>query len=203
MPDVEYDVVVVGGGAAGMTAGLYSSRAGLKTVLLERLMPGGQIVNAEKIENLPGFPDGLSGSELGALLHEQATRYGLEVQLLEVTGVEPVELGWTVHTSDEDITARAVIIAGGSTLRRLGVPGEERLHGSGVSYCATCDGVFFTDQIVAVAGGGDSALDEALVLTEFASSVIIFTGAIDSGARRCCRTGCWPIPRSRSAGTPA
>ena len=174
MADREYDVAVVGGGTAGMTAGLYASRAGLKTVLLERMMPGGQIVNAEKIENLPGFPDGVSGAELGGLLQEQASRYGLEQELSEVTGLEPDGPDWAVHTYDGDIKAKAVIVAGGSTLRKLGVPGEEKLTGAGVSYCATCDGAFFTDEVVGVIGGGDSALDEALVLTEFASSVMIF-----------------------------
>lgn len=168
MADKEYEVVVVGGGAAGMTAGLYASRAGLKTVLLERMMPGGQIVNAEKIENLPGFPDGIPGHELGPLLMEQATRYGLEIELSEVTGLETQGKSWTVNTYEGDIDA------GGSTLRKLGVPGEEALVGAGVSYCATCDGAFFQDETVGVVGGGDSALDEALVLTEFASRVVVF-----------------------------
>ena len=174
MSERTYDVVIVGGGTAGMTAGLYSSRAGLKTILLERMMPGGQIVNAEKIENLPGFPDGISGAELGPLLQEQATRYGLEEELSEVTGLEPDEPYWTVHTYEGDIMAKAVIVAGGSTLRKLGVAGEKELTGAGVSYCATCDGAFFADEVVGVVGGGDSALDEALVLTEFASDVIVF-----------------------------
>lgn len=174
MADKEYEVVVVGGGAAGMTAGLYASRAGLKTVLLERMMPGGQIVNAEKIENLPGFPDGIPGHELGPLLMEQATRYGLEIELSEVTGLETQGKSWTVNTYEGDIDAGAVIVAGGSTLRKLGVPGEEALVGAGVSYCATCDGAFFQDETVGVVGGGDSALDEALVLTEFASRVVVF-----------------------------
>ena len=174
MVDNAYDVVIVGGGAAGMTAGMYSSRAGLKTVLLERLMPGGQVVNAEKIENLPGFPDGIPGAELGPLLQEQATRYGLEIELSEVMSLEGNEPYWTVESYGGETTAKAVVIAGGSTLRKLGVPGEEAMHGAGVSYCATCDGVFFMDQVVGVVGGGDSALDEALVLTEFASKVIVF-----------------------------
>ena len=174
MTDNVRDVVVVGGGAAGMTAGLYASRAGLDTVLLERMMPGGQIVNAHKIENMPGFPDGLSGPDLGELLQDQATRYGLEVKLAEVEDLEENEPYWGLRTYDGDITAKAVIVAGGSTLRRLGIPGEEELHGAGVSYCATCDGAFFADEVVGVVGGGDSALDEAMVLTEYASRVIIF-----------------------------
>ena len=168
------DVLIVGGGTAGLTAGLYCSRAGLRTLLIERLAPGGQIINADKIENFPGFPDGISGAELGMLLQDQATRYGLEVDLAEVNGLEPDGPGWLAHTYDGSIEAKCMIVAVGSTLRKLGVPGEESLEGAGVSYCATCDGSFFADQVVGVVGGGDSALDEALVLTEFASSVTMF-----------------------------
>ena len=157
-----------------MTSGLYASRAGLKTVLLERLMTGGQIINAETIENFPGFPDGISGADLTGLAQDQATRYGLDLELDEVTGLRQSGSAWTVETYDGEIATRAVVMAGGSTLRRLGVPGEEEKHGAGVSYCATCDGAFFVDQVVGVAGGGDSALDEAMTLTEFASTVIVF-----------------------------
>ena len=174
MQDNTYDLVVVGGGAAGMTAGLYASRAGLKTVLLERMMTGGQVMNAEKIENFPGFPDGISGAEFGPLLQDQAMKYGMEVQISEVTGLRKVNSSWAIDAFGGEYSAEAVIIAGGSTLRRLGVPGEEQLHGAGVSYCATCDGAFFMDQVVGVVGGGDSALDEAIVLTEFASKVVAF-----------------------------
>jgi len=174
MDDGKRDLVIVGGGAAGFTAGLYASRAGLDTLLLERMMPGGQIVNAEMIENLPGFPDGIAGAEVGALLQDQSTKFGLDVELSEVTGLEAGERLWTVRTYDGEITARAVIVAAGSTLGKLGVSGEEELHGAGVSYCATCDGAFFIEETVGVVGGGDSALDEAVVLTEFASRVIIF-----------------------------
>ena len=174
MVSEQYDVAIVGGGAAGMTAGLYASRAGMRTVVLERLMPGGQVINAEKIENLPGFPEGVSGPDFAMLIQDQATRYGAEVELTEVSDLRRDEPFWSLACYGEEVRARAVILAGGSTLRRLGVPGEERLHGAGVSYCATCDGAFFADQAVAVVGGGDSALDEAAVLTEFASRVIVF-----------------------------
>ena len=169
-----YDVVVVGGGAAGLTAGLYACRAGLKAILLERMMTGGQVINAERIENFPGFADGIAGAEFGPLLQEQATRYGLEVELAEVTGLRRRDPLWTVETYGGEYLARAVIIAGGSTLKRLGVPGEEKLYGAGVSYCATCDGPFFVEQVVGVVGGGDSALDEAMALTQFASRVVVF-----------------------------
>ena len=174
MQDNGYDLVIVGGGAAGMTAGLYASRAGLKTVLLERMMTGGQVMNAEKIENFPGFPDGVSGAEFGPLLQDQAMKYGMEIQISEVTGLRQVNSNWAIDAFGGEYSAKAVIIAGGSTLRKLGVPGEEQLHGAGVSYCATCDGAFFMDQVVGVVGGGDSALDEAIVLTEFASKVVAF-----------------------------
>lgn len=174
MPNGIYDVVIIGGGAAGLTAGLYASRAGLKSTLLERLMSGGQVVNAEKIENFPGFPDGISGAEFGPLLQDQAMKYGMEIQLTEVMKLRQQDPYWILETYDGEILAKAVIIAGGSTLRKLGVTGEEELHGAGVSYCATCDGAFFIDQVVGVVGGGDSALDEAMVLTEFASKVIVF-----------------------------
>ncbi len=173
-PEELYDIVILGGGVAGLTAGMYACRAGLKTVLLERMMTGGQIINAEKIDNFPGFPEGISGAEIGPLLQDQATRYGLDIQLAEVEGLRRVNSHWVVDSYSGEYEAKAVIIAGGSTLRKLGVPGEEEMHGAGVSYCATCDGAFFMDQVVGVAGGGDSALDEALVLTEFASKVIIF-----------------------------
>ena len=174
MQEAQYDIVIVGGGAAGLTAGLYACREGLKTALLERMMTGGQVINAERIENFPGFADGISGAELGPLLQDQATRYGLDIQLSEVTGLRQRDPNWVVETYDGELVTRAVIIAGGSTLRKLGVPGERELHGAGVSYCATCDGAFFMDQEIGVVGGGDSALDEAMVLTEFASKVIIF-----------------------------
>ena len=174
MRDNTYDVIIIGGGAAGLTASLYTCRAGLRTLLLERTMPGGQIINAELIENFPGFPDGISGAEMGPLIQDQASRYGLEIQLAEVDGLTRADGGWKASAYGSEYDARAVIIAGGSTLRKLGVPGEKELHGAGVSYCATCDGGFFTDQVVGVVGGGDSALDEALVLTEYASRVILF-----------------------------
>ena len=174
MPNQTYDLAIVGGGAAGLTAGLYASRAGLKTVLFESLMTGGQVINAETIENFPGFPDGLPGAEFGPLLQDQATRYGLEIRLGEVTALRPEPPLWAIELYGGLEHARAVIYAAGSTLRKLGVPGEQELEGAGVSYCATCDGPFFQGETVGVVGGGDSALDEALVLAEFASSVVVF-----------------------------
>ena len=172
MPD--HDLIIIGGGAAGLTAAIYACRAGIDTLLLERLMPGGQVINADRIENYPGFPDGVSGAELGPLMQRQAMQFGLQIRLAEVDELELRAGEWRVSAYGERIAASAVIIAGGSTLRKLGVPGEEEFYGAGVSYCATCDGGFFQDQTVAVVGGGDSALDEALVLTEYAAKVILF-----------------------------
>jgi thioredoxin reductase (NADPH) len=169
------DLLIIGGGGAGLTAGLYGSRLGLSTLLIERLMTGGQVVNAEMIENFPGFPDGISGAEIGPLLQDQATRYGLEARMSEAIGLRRDEPYWVVDTYDGQIVSKAVVAAAGSTLRKLGVPGEADLKGAGVSYCATCDGAFFMDQEVAVVGDGDSALDEALVLTEFASKVLVLS----------------------------
>ena len=187
MPEQTYDLAIVGGGAAGLTAGLYACRAGLKTVLFESLMTGGQVINAENIENFPGFPDGISGAEFGPLLQEQATRYGLEIRLGEVTALRPESQFWAIELYGGLERARAVIYAAGSTLRKLGVPGEQDLEGAGVSYCATCDGPFFQGETVGVVGGGDSALDEALVLTEFASNVVVFHRGDELGAQQVLR----------------
>ncbi len=172
MSDIN-DIIIIGGGPAGLTAGLYAARARLKTMLIERAVLGGQIVNSERVENYPGFPDGISGFDLIELMRRQAERFELGIRYAEVLGIELRDADKVVKTSDGDHVARAVIIAGGAKLQRLGVPGEERLVGRGVSYCATCDGPFFKGQAVAVIGGGDSAIEEALVLARFASVVYV------------------------------
>jgi thioredoxin reductase (NADPH) len=166
-----YQVVIVGGGPAGLTAGLYCARARFNTLLVERGIIGGQITNAERVENYPGFPQGISGIDLGRLIHEQATNYGLETLRAEVTKVVPRRRHNLISTSEGDLVAEAVVIASGSQYRRLGVPGEDKFVGRGVSYCATCDGPLFRDKKVAVIGGGDTAITDALYLTKFASSV--------------------------------
>lgn len=171
--DRVYDMIIIGGGPAGLSAGLYASRAGLSTLLIEKAIFGGQIANAELVENYPGFPDGISGFELGQLMHQQATKYGLETIATEVTGVELGETGKVVTTTDGHYTAKALIIAGGAEPNKLGVPGEGEFVGKGVSYCATCDGPLFRDRVVAVVGGGDSAVEEGILLTRFASKVTI------------------------------
>ena len=168
-----YDVIIIGGGPAGLTAGLYTSRARLKTLLIERGIVGGKITNAELVENYPGFPDGVDGFELGQLMHQQATKYGLEFVSAEVVALETGEETRSVRTTEGEYAARAVIIAGGSELSKLGVPGEEELVGRGVSYCATCDGPLFKDEAVAVVGGGDAAINEALFLVRFCSRVFV------------------------------
>ncbi|MCK4723942.1 MAG: FAD-dependent oxidoreductase, partial [Dehalococcoidia bacterium] len=168
----KYEVIIIGGGPGGLTAGLYTSRAGLKTLLVERGMFGGQIVNAQRVDNYPGFPEGISGFELASLMHRQATKYGLETAIAEVTGLE---LGRTygILTPDGGFEAGAVIIAAGSEHVKLGVAGEEKLLGHGVSYCATCDGFLFRDRDVAVVGGGDTAITDALELSHHAGNVYV------------------------------
>ena len=169
-----YDVVVIGGGTAGLTAGLFAARYGLKTVILDSFVGGGQIVNAEQLENVPGFVPSIEGHTLAHQLREQAIAAGATLEMAEATGVRVEGESRVVATSSGEFTGKAVIVAAGSSLRKLGIPGEESFEGRGVSHCAACDGPFFTDQVAGVVGGGDSALDEAETLTQFASQVIIF-----------------------------
>jgi len=169
----KYDVVIIGGGPAGLSAGLYTSRDQLNSLLIEKGLVGGQIANAEHVENFPGFPEGISGFELGQLMHQQATKYELKTLVAEVTGIELKEEQKVVKTTEGDFIAKAVIIAGGSERQKLSVPGEEEFTGKGVSYCATCDAAFFKEKPVAVAGGGDVAITEAFHLTKFASKVTV------------------------------
>jgi thioredoxin reductase (NADPH) len=168
----KYQIVIIGGGPAGLTAGLYASRAGLKTLLLERGMFGGQIVNARLVENYPGFPEGISGPELGQFMHRQAAKYKLETLTSEVTGVKR-GLAYEVSSAGGTIQTESIIVAAGSEYRKLGVSGEERLSGRGVSYCATCDGFFFRGRQVAVVGGGDTAITDALELTQHCPKVYV------------------------------
>jgi thioredoxin reductase (NADPH) len=167
-----YDVIIIGGGPAGLTAGLYAARAGLKSLLLERGIFGGQIVNARLVENYPGFPEGISGPELGEFIRRQATKYGLETLTTEVTGVRKGG-AYEVSTTEGNVQTKSIIIAAGSEYRKLDVTGEERLSGRGVSYCATCDGFFFRDREVAVVGGGDTAITDALELAQHCRKVYI------------------------------
>lgn len=169
----DVDLAIIGGGAAGLTAGLYAARERLDAVLLERMGTGGQIINADHVENYPGFPGGLKGYELGPLLAQQVLDAGLRIEYQEAARIGRRDGGLLIETDSTAVSARVAIVAAGSTLARLGVPGEVEFEGRGVSYCATCDGEFFRDQPVAVVGGGDSALDEALYLATVASSVTV------------------------------
>ena len=173
MANREYDVIIVGGGPAGLTAGLYTARARRNSLLIEKVATGGWIINAELVENYPGFPQGINGLELADLMSEQAKKYGLEIFLAEVTGLELKGGQKIAKTTEGDFAAKAVIIAGGSDRVKLGVPGEQEFTGKGVAYCAICDAAFFRDLPVAVAGGGNAAINEALHLSKFASKVIM------------------------------
>ena len=169
----EYEVIIIGGGPAGLTAGLYTSRARLSSLLLEKGVVGGQIVEAELVENYPGFAQGISGMELGQLMYQQAAKFGLKTIIAEATGIKLKEKRKVVKTTEGNFIAKAVVIAGGSQRQKLGVPGEREFTGRGVSYCATCDAPFFQEQQIAIVGGGDSAITEALHLAKFASRVIV------------------------------
>ncbi|MFN8522297.1 MAG: FAD-dependent oxidoreductase [Chloroflexota bacterium] len=168
-----YDVVVIGGGMAGLTAGLFSARLGRSTLVLEPQVPGGHLLNIEKIEDFPGFPQGVPGFEIGPGLQEQAANFGAEFSMETAESIERNGDGWRVVTNGDQHDARAVIVAAGSVPRELGVPGEHDFEGKGISHCASCDGPLMRGATVAVAGGGDSGLQEALTLANFASKVIV------------------------------
>jgi thioredoxin reductase (NADPH) len=167
----QYDCLIVGGGPAGLSAGLYACRAGLKAALLEGMFTGGQIATAHMLENYPGFPEGVGGADFAALVEKQAARFGLEILYEQAEAADIAGPVKTVRTSAGEHTARALILCMGSESRKLGLPGENRLRGRGVSYCATCDGAFFRGKTVAVVCGGDTACDEALYLTRLVEKV--------------------------------
>lgn len=167
-----HDIAVVGAGPAGLTAGIYGGRARLKTLIIESMMPGGQVVVTSHIENYPGVGP-TTGAELTAVMSEQAASFGADVRTAEARSVEVLEDGFAVETSGDTFEARTIIVATGTAYKKLGVPGENEFLGRGVSYCATCDGPFYKDQEIAVVGGGDSALQEALYLTAFAKHVCL------------------------------
>jgi len=167
------ELIIIGGGPGGMAAGLYAGRAELKTLLLEKGMTGGLAATTAHIENYPGFPAGIGGMELAAQMEEQARKFGVEIRNAEVEKLTEEGEGFTVRTDEGDLTTGAVILATGASPSLLGVPGEKEFLGRGVSFCATCDGAFFRDQVVVVVGGGDAAVEEAMFLTRFASRVYI------------------------------
>jgi thioredoxin reductase (NADPH) len=170
---MECDVVIAGGGIAGLTAGLTAARLGRKALVLTGDVPGGQLVSIAKIEGYPGFPEGVPGYDLCPMLQDQAAAAGAEFMMTGLERLDAQDRQWRVTTGEGDILARAVIVATGSSLKKLDVPGEQRLTGNGVSQCASCDAPLFRDRIVAVVGGGDSAMQEALTLAAFASKVIV------------------------------
>lgn len=170
--EMMYDVIVIGAGPAGMTAALYASRSNLSVLLIERGAPGGQLNNTAEIENYPGF-DSIMGPELAMKMYEGTSRFGVENEYGIVNKVENHEDYKEVFTEEKSYQGKSVIIATGCVHRKLGVPGEEVFAGRGVSYCAVCDGAFFRNKKLLVIGGGDSALEEAIYLTQFASEVVV------------------------------
>lgn len=168
-----YDMLVLGGGPAGFTAAIYASRSRLSVLVIEQMLSGGQIATTDKMENYPGFPGGISGFEFGQLLEEQARNFGTEMVLATVEAVSLHSKIKEVKTSEGTFRGRTLLLTTGTRSKPLNVPGEKELKGKGVSYCVTCDGAFFTGRDVMVVGGGDSALEEALVLTKFASKVYL------------------------------
>lgn len=168
-----YDVIIIGSGPAGLTAGLYASRAELKVLLLAGLAPGGQLMLTSDVENYPGFPEGIQGPELMAKMIKQVERFGTKILNENATSVDFKQKPFTVRTESAEFQGKTVIIATGAEANWLGLPNEQRLRGHGVSACATCDGFFFRDKDVVVIGGGDSAMEEANFLTKFAKQVTV------------------------------
>jgi len=173
MKKADFDLVIIGGGPAGLTAGLYAARARLNVILVEKAVPGGQVLTTDWIENYPGFPKGLSGADLVQNITQQTKRFDLNIENNEVISIDCSENVKKVRLSDRTITTHTIIIATGASPRKLGVPGEDRFYGKGVSFCATCDGPFYRDRVVAAIGGGNTAVQESLFLTKFASKVYL------------------------------
>jgi len=171
--DMIYEVIIVGAGPAGLTAGLYASRSKLRTLIIEKKTLGGELMDRELIENYPGYPEGILGPELGSNMLQQVMNYDPEIQFGEVERIETNKDYKVVKTSQGDFKGKAIIIAGGAHPKKLGVPGEQEFTDKGVFYCATCDGPRFTDKVVAVVGGGDSGITEALFLARMVSKVIV------------------------------
>lgn len=168
----EVDQVIIGAGGAGLTAAMYSARARRSTVVFERSVTGGQIATTDLVENYPGFPEGINGLDLSVRLQEQATKFGARMVYEPVNEITVEADGsFALDTADGPYRAHALIVTAGADYNKLGIPGEAKLTGRGVSYCATCDGAFFRDMEVALVGGGDAAMDEALFLTRFVSKV--------------------------------
>jgi thioredoxin reductase (NADPH) len=171
--DERIDVLIVGAGPAGLTAAIYAARSGLRTVVYEKGLPGGLATVTDRIDNFPGFPEGISGLELGQRMHQQAKRFGAIVEPATIDRLRKEDGLVRAVIEDRTAGARTAIVASGSVPKKIGVPGEAELTGKGVSYCATCDGPLYRDTPTAVIGGGDSALQEAIFLTRFSSKVSV------------------------------
>jgi len=169
-----YDLIIIGGGPAGLTAGIYATRGKLDTLLLERLSPGGLVASTEWVENYPGYPEGIVGAELIKKMEEQAAKFGLQTMLYnEVTSVDLKSSIKSVKVDQQEYRSKAVIIASGTEPKKLNIPGEEKFKGRGVSYCATCDGAFFQGKDIVVIGAGSSGIQEGLFLTRFVNSITV------------------------------
>ncbi len=173
-----YDIAIIGAGAAGLTAGIYGKRANKKVIVFEKLAAGGQIINTSKISNYPATP-GITGPEFGQMLTKQAEDLGVKIEYSEVLRIEEKQNYFAITTEDDDYMAKTIIIATGTEPRKLGLPLEDKFIGKGISYCATCDGAFYKDKIVAVNGGGNSALHEALYLSDIAKKVYLIHRRIE------------------------
>ncbi len=170
---MHYDVIIIGSGPAGYTAGVYTSRARLRTLIISGTLPGGQLMTTSEVENYPGFPNGIFGPELMMNMRQQAERFGTTVVDDEVIKVDFKNRPFVINTHSETYSAEAVIVCTGASPRKLGIPAEQQFSGRGVSYCATCDGPFFKGEDIVVVGGGDTAIEEATFLTKFGRSVKI------------------------------
>ncbi|OQY09232.1 MAG: thioredoxin-disulfide reductase [Marinitoga sp. 4572_148] len=169
----EYDVAIIGGGPAGLAAAVYAARGGMKTVIFEKALIGGQITTTADVENYPGFEDNMSGFDIADKMRKQAEKFGTEIKLENIKSIQSENFSKLVETDSNKYNVKSIILATGANPRKLGVQGEAKYTGRGVSYCATCDGALYRDKIVAIVGGGDSAVEEAIFLTKFAKKVYI------------------------------